>query len=154
MVAELAGPTLSAAAANCIGTRRFEALPAEGSSNSSSNNSTSGSEAALVIPLRVFMVGLATGASVLFPHFGLIVAIIGSFSVTLVSFVLPSAMCLLCARDEKGVAAAIGRPWLGKTFSGFEADKGSLQWWCDAGSLALGLVACVGATFITVTSVH
>jgi len=98
------------------------------------------------------MLGLSTVASLLFPHFGLIVSIIGSFSVTLVSFVLPSAMCLMCARDESGHTAASGRPWLGKHFSGFEAQTGPWQWWVDAASFLFGLVACLGVTFITVAS--
>ena len=173
MVSELVGPTpctslLASVAAPCSGLRRgFEVLPSdtmaasainsESSMNdggsSSSHSSSSSAGATTVIPLRLFMLGLSTIASLLFPHFGLIVSIIGSFSVTLVSFVLPSAMCLMCARDESGKSAAKGRPWLGKYYSGFEAQRGQWQWWLDAASFVFGLVACLGVTFITIVSV-
>ena len=40
------------------------------------------------------------------------VAIIGSFSVTLTSFVLPSLMCLACAADSSGLTQAGHKPWM------------------------------------------
>ena len=70
----------------------------------------------------------------------------------LVSFVLPSAMCVQCAADSTGRTAAPGRPWLGKAMSGFEVGPGSAQWWADVALLALGVLTCVGATFITVAA--
>lgn len=63
------------------------------------------SVAALVVPTRSLAVRLAliatgTAVAIVAPDFGLIVSIIGSFSVSLLSFVLPSAMHLAIAAGD------------------------------------------------------
>ena len=58
--------------------------------------------------VRIAIVCISTSITIFVPFFGLIVAIIGSFSVSILSFVLPSAMHLACA---SGCVHGRGRAW-------------------------------------------
>lgn len=67
-----------------------------------------------VVPMRLLVMRLAlvlaaTLVSIYFPDFGLIVAIIGSFSVSLLSFVLPSAMHLAVVTGDLMIAGRVPR---------------------------------------------
>ena len=84
------------------------------------------------IPLRVVMVYLSTIVGLSFPHFGLIVSIIGSFSVSILSFVLPSAMHLAVSESESLFTAA----------NAF-----------DLVLLAAGVCTCIVTTTMTIRSI-
>ena len=93
------------------GGPRFVCLPTDEEANGGTSGGTAGSGAGEggggeggtpSVALRVALVLGCTGAALAFPHFGLIVSIIGSFAVTMLSFVLPSAMALAAFEDARG----------------------------------------------------
>ena len=127
------------------------------------------SVAALVVPpqlLAVRLVLIATGTAVAIaaPDFGLIVAIIGSFSVSLLSFVLPSAMHLAITVGDTIVEQSAPRTSY-TSVPGAQASCGSrgaqqvLGYLCSRPAfvlegllLALGVATCALTTSLTVFS--
>ena len=71
--------------------------------------------------VRLILVCIATSIAIAAPHFGLIVAIIGSFSVSLLSFVLPSAMYLAVITGDVMTAECFPR---NGQYQGFESSDG------------------------------
>jgi vesicular inhibitory amino acid transporter len=88
-------------------------------------------------PLRIGLVVLITVTAILLPDFGLMVAIIGNFSVALLSFVLPSAMAVACAhRDYPPMAPQTNQ------FS-------SKLYYVDILLLVAGVLTCIFTTSLT-----
>jgi amino acid permease len=118
--------------------------------------------------VRLILVCIATSIAIAAPHFGLIVAIIGSFSVSLLSFVLPSAMHLAVITGDVMTAECFPRRQY-QVFEGFESNEvitsslrggngvcGS-QWVTremarEGVLLAFGVATCVLTTTLTVLS--
>ena len=118
--------------------------------------------------VRLILVCIATSIAIAAPHFGLIVAIIGSFSVSLLSFVLPSAMHLAVITGDVMTAECFPRRQY-QVFEGFESSEvttsslrggngvcGS-QWVTremarEGVLLAFGVATCVLTTTLTVLS--
>ena len=123
-----------------------------------------------VLIVRLILVCIATSIAIAAPHFGLIVAIIGSFSVSLLSFVLPSAMNLAVITGDVMTAECFPR---NGQYQGFESSDGGnfsvtsalrggngvcgSQWVTremarEGVLLALGIATCALTTTLTVLS--
>jgi amino acid permease len=96
------------------------------------------------IPLRVGLVVVCTTIALLIPDFGLMVSIIGNFSVSMVSFVLPSAMALACAHhaDYQRLPSDVN------TKSSFRTSL----YYVDLVLLVVGILTCACTTFLTLSS--
>lgn len=90
----------------------------------------------LVKLVRGVLVAVTTTVAIAFPEFGLTLSLIGSFSVSLLSFVLPTMMALV---PEAGSGTSV----LAKV----------REHWVDALLTMLGIVVCIGTTFMTAASV-
>jgi hypothetical protein len=91
-------------------------------------------------PLRIALVALVTFAAIVLPDFGLMVAIIGNFSVALLSFVLPSAMAVACAHRTEHSLATQTNHFLSRSYS------------CDLLLLVAGVFTCVFTTSLTLST--
>eukprot|EP01047_Picozoa_sp_COSAG01_P076265 COSAG01_NODE_13336_length_1599_cov_1.888667_3_plen_124_part_00 len=116
--------------------------------------------------VRAAVLGCCAGVTIFVPFFGLIVAIVGSFSVSLLSFVMPSAMVLACAvttgwlpldsidgaddgdGDPQAAAAAVSQP--AAVRAGFAMGWAVMA--AEAMLLLCGVATCLLTTALTVSS--
>lgn len=98
------------------------------------------------VPLRIGLVALCTSVAMVVPDFGLMVSIIGNFSVSMVSFVLPSAMSLACAHRQEAYLPIDTPQQLPKL------PFRSAWYYVDMVLLVVGVITCAITTFLTLSS--
>lgn len=108
------------------------------------------------IPLRIGLVIVCTGVALAIPDFGLMVSIIGNFSVSMVSFVLPSAMAVACTtRSAPGRTSYLALAEQGHLTAapGQQTPSFRSSWYyVDIALLILGIFTCVSTTYLTLSS--
>lgn len=102
------------------------------------------------VPLRIALVAVCTSVAMVVPDFGLMVSIIGNFSVSMVSFVLPSAMALACAHLDSDYLP-VGDITTGHVHIKRGPFKSS-WYYVDMVLLAVGVITCVSTTCLTLAS--